>query len=63
MNPTAKVKILDISDVIGGVVAVQMERVDGERIASLLTPEQVIYFRARLEAVCDKLDPIEQPFG
>ena len=62
-GPTAYVKILDVGDIIGGVAPVQMERADGVRFASLLTPEQVIYLRARLEAICDKLPGAERPFS
>jgi hypothetical protein len=63
MNPSASVKILDVSDVTGGVAAVHMERADGTRLASLLTPDQLIYFHARLTAICAKLDALEKPFA
>jgi hypothetical protein len=63
MNPSAPVKILDVSDLHGGVAAVHMERTDGMRLASLLTPDQLIYLKARLDAICAKLPASEKTFG
>lgn len=59
----AEAKVLDLSDMIGGTSTLMLERFNGERLSALLTVEQVIYLRARLEAICDKLEAREEPMS
>jgi hypothetical protein len=56
-------KVLDISDPISGIARMSLEKSDGERITAALSLDQVIYFRARLEAICAKLKANEEPMS
>jgi hypothetical protein len=56
-------KVLDISDPISGIARMSLEKSDGERITAALSLDQLMYFRARIEAICAKLDASEKSFG
>lgn len=48
-------KVLDVSDLIEGIARVSLEKSDGERLSAVLSTDQVVYFHARLTAICEKL--------